>query len=230
VTTDRPIIYVAGCSPQVSYLSSAQRRHLDSAEYVFCVNRFPLHYRQAGFCPTHWAQMDCWGDSAVDSARQVFHLLRTDARLRRRMATRYVNCRDSDERIKRLLTDAGFPVTRFLRGYYAERHRPISDSLDLPMLQAGSSLTGAANLAYTLCSRAEIRVFACEYGPPGAVLHFYDPPDAAPTPWLGDEDFRRRMWEGFALLRAGGVNLVDSNLYHDDLPPYHLPRRDLLAG
>jgi len=222
--------YVLGNSWQLKYLTLAERKHLDRAPWVFCVNHFPEHWRLLGFRPTCWMLLDTHTPQMCALLRRQLDVIRSDTLLRSRLLRLFVSETAALPEIRRIVEQSGLPVSWFtthcslpvvLRGM-SWRQPPYS------LYHHASVLTAAAHLACILNPGAEVRLAGCQYlTRPG---YFYDI-DHGRIAWPGYLDVTCGQWAGFSNLRNCGADLIDCNLEHGDVVPAHLvlPRKDFCA-
>lgn len=222
--------YVCGSSWQINLLSTAERRRLDREPWVFCCNWFPVYWRRAMFRPSAW----CFGDThypqMISIGERIVAAWSQDAELLERMRHRFLclKVRIEAEAEARL---GQTPATRYSRGNPRDFSQRVARNLDERIAMFGSTLSDAVNLAAICNPGEEVRVLGCQYSM--RFQHFYDAkprrfdPPEGPANATFMAGFLWRIWRGFDEFRRQGVDVIDCCPFHDEAPPFDIPRKGL---
>ncbi len=221
-----PPSYVVGSSYRLNLLSDDDRKFLDRQPWVFAVNQFLGHYKQAGFRPSVWIYGDNHNQENVEHFAGELAAIRRDPRLQDRPRYLFAALEQMAEAVYRVVNASGLKVHLYRRGDPWRPHQEPATSLDGRIYHCGSTLTNAVNLAWILNPGEEIRIFSNPYGPQFG--HFWHQPGAqSPT----DEgrymfgEMMDAMWKGLSELHhKHGLPIVDCNDHHEEeLPCEPLP-------
>ncbi len=227
-----PPSYVVGSSYQINWLTVAERDHLDTQPWVFCVNEFLSHWLIAGFRPSVWLYGDNHTIHNVDALAGELAVIRRDPRLTNRPAHRFVALEFFALESRRVVDASGLKVQFYRRGDPWREGQAPAKSLEGQIYHYGSSLTNAVNLAWILNPGEEIRVLSNPFGP--KFQHFWHRDNAGSGSPAGDviwPEVMRCMWRGLSDLRyKHGLPIVDCNAEHEaELPCRALPRGTVLG-
>lgn len=219
--------YVVMNSRQILDLTKKERECLDSARWVFCMNRFPEFWKVARFRPTVWMMGDTETTDDCDILiNQIEALLRDRRELGSRMTQLYV-CAESSWAIEtRDHKDYEMvPITRYRRGHWSDDKQQFATSFFEPLYHRSTGCD-LVNAAMILNPGGEIRLLGCQRGINTG--HFYDPvPFEDRQPGVLIE---APMWACFKQAMEQGVKIVDCNKLHDESIPdvYGITRGTIL--
>ena len=228
-----PPSYVVGSSYQINWLTVAERDHLDSQPWVFCVNDFLQHHSRAGFRPSVWIYGDNHNLENVDALAAQLAVIRRDSRLTDRPRLRFAALENCADEARRVVEVSGLKVRFYRRGPPWLAGQPPARSLGEQIFHYGSTLTNAVNMAWILNPGEEIRVLSNTYGPKFA--HFWHRDSDVPSPTeTGDTIWphvMECMWQGLSdLHHKWGLPIVDCNAEHEvPLQCQPLPRGTVLG-
>lgn len=210
-------------------LTEAEKKHLDSSQWVFTCNSFLSHWEAAGFRPSVW----CFGDNnnlqLVDLAVLELSAIANDVLLMGRLRYIFLAIEECEREIREAAVSWGIPARFYRRGQPWLEGQSLADSLDNCIYHCGSTLTDLINFAAILNPGQEIRLAGCEWG--DGFGHFYDgrQPHKHPVAAGFWQKVKTYMWGGFRQLADSGLPLIDCNTAHEKLPDqYQLPTGRLL--
>ena len=221
--------YVVGSSYSLADLSDDERKHLDTAPWVFACNSFLSHWEAAGFRPTVW----CYGDNhSIVNVQDMEIELATyaeDVLLQQRLVHTFVAAEEYPKQAQAAICHWGLPVRTYRRGQPWNLDQGPATDLDGKIYHCGSTLTNLVNFAAILNPGQDIRLIGCEYG--FGFGHFWE--GECPARGQGLPFWRRvknAMWTGlYELHHRWGYPLVDCNTHPNPLPKeFRIPTGKLL--